>query len=192
MIQQFATQYFDEQDQANRELLGSELERQLEILETAYKNDKQIIVFGNGGSASTASHFVCDLGKGASRANLRRFRVFSLNDNMAMLSAYANDVSYDDVFSEALKNYVREGDVVIGITASGNSPNILKAIDVGRESGATTLGWIGFGGGKLKDKVDSALYCSSRNYGVVECAHMILHHVVAQHFMKRVPELGIS
>lgn len=192
MPHEFAAAYLAAQEEADRELNGPGLAEQLVILERAYLDDKQIIVFGNGGSASTASHFVCDLGKGASFPGLRRFRILSVNDNMAMLSAYANDLSYEDVFAESLKNYVRPGDVVIGITASGNSPNVLKAMQVAREAGAHTLGWIGFGGGKLKGMVDSHITLSSRNYGVVECAHVILHHIVAQWFMKRLPELDVK
>lgn len=192
MSQAFAATYLAAQEEANRELVGPALDEQIAILEKAYLEDRQIIIFGNGGSASTASHFVCDLGKGASFPGLRRFRVLSVNDNMAVLSAYANDLSYEDVFAEALKNHVRPGDVVIGVTASGNSPNVLKAIRAARTAGAVTLGWIGFGGGKLKELVDSHITCSSHNYGVVECAHVILHHIIAQHFMKRLPELDIK
>jgi D-sedoheptulose 7-phosphate isomerase len=192
MSKEFALAYMTEQEIANQELICPELDKQLEILEKAYLDNKQVIIFGNGGSASTASHFVCDFGKGTAKPGLRRFRVMSLNDNMALVTAYGNDIGYDDIFSEQLKNLVNPGDVVIGITASGNSPNILKAMQVANDAGAQTIGWIGFGGGKLKDVVNSHITCSSKNYGVVECAHMILHHIVAQFFMKRLPELEIK
>jgi D-sedoheptulose 7-phosphate isomerase len=192
MPNSFAAQYLRAQEEADLQLDSPSLAEQIAILEKAYLEDRQIIVFGNGGSASTASHFVCDLGKGASVPGLRRFRILSVNDNMAVLTAYGNDNSYEDIFSEALKNYLRPGDVVIGITASGNSPNVLKAMEVAKAGGATTLGWIGFGGGKLKGMVDSHITLDSRNYGVVECAHMILHHIIAQWFMKRLPELAIK
>jgi D-sedoheptulose 7-phosphate isomerase len=192
MSQEFASAYMEQQEIANRELICPELDKQIEILEKAYLEDKQIIIFGNGGSATTATHFVCDFGKGTAVPGLRRFRVLSLNDNMALVTAYGNDMGYDDIFSEQLKNIVNPGDVVISITASGNSPNILKAVEVAKKAGAINLGWIGFGGGKLKEMVDSDITCSSKNYGVVECAHVILHHIIAQYFMKRLPELGIK
>ncbi len=192
MIDEFAGSYLERQEEANRELRGPELARQIQLLEEAYLEDRQVFVFGNGGSASTASHFACDLGKGTARQGLRRFRVIALNDNMAVLSAYSNDMGYEHVFSEQLRNLVRRDDLAIGITASGNSPNILEAMRVAGEAGALRLGWIGFGGGKLKGMVDSSITCTSRDYGVVECAHTILHHIVAQYFMKRLPELGIE
>ncbi len=188
----FAATYLAAQEEADLQLNGPGLVEQIAILEKAYVEDRQIIVFGNGGSASTASHFVCDLGKGTVQPGLRRFRILSVNDNLPMLTAYGNDLSYDAIFAEPLKNYLRPGDVVIGITASGNSPNILQAMTVAKEMGAVTLGWIGFGGGKLKDMVDSHITLESRNYGVVECAHVILHHIIAQWFMKRLPELAIK
>ena len=184
MPKNFVSEYFRQQKESLDEMLNDELVRQVEVLFRAWKEDKQVFVFGNGGSASTASHFSCDLGKGAAIEGKRRFRIMSLNDNMAVFSAYANDNGYEHVFSEQLKNVLNPGDVVIGITASGNSPNILEAMEYARSVGAFTIGWIGFGGGKLKDLVDSHLTLSSRNYGIVEGAHVILHHAIAQHFME--------
>jgi len=183
MPSNFMEKYFDLQKESLNELITAELDRQVEILYDAWKQDKQVFLIGNGGSASTASHFACDLGKGAAIEGKRRFRIMSLNDNMAVFSAYANDNGYEHVFSEQLINVLNEGDVVIGITVSGNSPNILQAMEYAREVGAITLGWIGCNGGKLKDMVDSALILSSSNFGVVEGAHVVLHHAIAQQFL---------
>ena len=183
MPSDFMGKYFEWQKDSLDELLTAELDRQVKILYDAWKQDKQVFIIGNGGSASTASHFACDLGKGAAIEGKRRFRIMSLNDNMAVFSAYANDNGYESVFSEQLMNVLNPGDVLIGITVSGNSPNILRAVEYANKVGATTLGWIGFNGGKLKEIVDSALCLSSSNFGVVEGAHVVLHHAIAQQFI---------
>jgi D-sedoheptulose 7-phosphate isomerase len=106
---------------------------------------------GNGGSASTASHFACDLGKGTIIEGKPRFRVISLNDNISLITALSNDCGYEEVFREQLMNLVNTGDIVIGITGSGNSPNVLKAMEYARSRGAVTIGFIGFDGGKLRE-----------------------------------------
>jgi D-sedoheptulose 7-phosphate isomerase len=109
---------------------------------------------GNGGSAAMASHLVCDLGKGTVRKGKERFKIMSLNDNVPLLTAYANDFGYETVFAEPLASLAEPGDVAIAISSSGNSPNVLRAMDVARERGLTTIGITGFEGGRLKDKVD--------------------------------------
>ena len=124
-------------------------EKFLQLLESAYQDGRQVFLMGNGGSGSTASHAASDLNKGVSYGRAKRFRVMSLSDNMATLTAYANDVSYSDVFVEQLKNFLHSGDLVIGISGSGNSPNILKAIEYANQQGAVTVGLCGFSGGKL-------------------------------------------
>ncbi|RQV98772.1 SIS domain-containing protein [bacterium] len=151
----------------------------IEIFEQAYDNDRTVYICGNGGSSSAASHWVCDFAKGTIAQGKRRLRMFSLGDNDAMLTAYANDLDYEQVFSEPVKTYVRKDDVVILITASGNSPNILKAAAAAREQGAVTVGLIGFGGGKLKSLVDHSVVVQSREYGPVEDLHMILDHIIS-------------
>ncbi len=143
----------------------------------AYDRDQQIFVIGNGGSASTASHFACDLGKGTIVQGQRRLRIMSLTDNVAVMTAWANDVSYDDMFVEQLKNLLNPGDLVIGISASGNSPNILKAIDYARSRKAMTVGLTGFGGGKLVAAADTCIVVDSDDYGPVEDIHLILDHI---------------
>ena len=149
-----------------------------DCLVQAHSRDAQIFVLGNGGSASTASHWACDLGKGTVVPGERRYRIISLTDNNAVITAYANDVSYEDVFVEQLKNLVNPGDVVVGISASGNSENVLRAIRHGNDIGATTIGVTGFGGGKLAKMSDIAFIADSHDYGQVEDLHLILNHIL--------------
>ena len=116
------------------------------VLRDAMLNGRQVLIMGNGGSAATASHFACDLGKGAVAKGCPGFRAISLTDSMAMFSAHANDYGYDHVFSSQLANLVQPGDVVIGMSGSGESRNVLNAIELARELGATTVGFVGFDG----------------------------------------------
>lgn len=155
----------------------TEIRRVIDKIMDAYENDRQIFVIGNGGSASTASHFACDLGKGTVVPGQRRLRIMSLTDNVAVMTAWANDVSYDDIFVEQLKNLLNSGDLVIGISASGNSPNVLKAIDHARSRNCSTVGLTGFGGGKLVTAVDACVVVESHEYGPVEDIHLILDHI---------------
>ena len=150
-----------------------------ELLLDAYEDERQIFILGNGGSASTASHFACDLSKGTIKGNGKRFKVISLTDNVALMTAWANDSSYDDVFKEQLENLLRPGDVVIGISASGNSRNVLNAIGYARSMDCVTLGFAGFGGGELARIVDECIVVESHRYGPVEDIHLMLEHIVS-------------
>jgi D-sedoheptulose 7-phosphate isomerase len=159
-----------------------------EMLFRAYQNQKQVLTLGNGGSASTASHMAADLGKNTIEANMRRFRIISLNDNMSLLTALANDAGYENVFSEQLKNLVRAGDLLIVISASGNSPNVLSAIHCAQERSAQVVGLLGFGGGEAARLVDLPIVVPSSHYGVVEDAHLVINHVLVEHFRHRLAE----
>jgi len=150
------------------------------LLESAYQNGRQVFFMGNGGSGSTASHFVCDLNKGVSCGRPKRFRGISLNDNLATLTAYANDVAYEDVFVEQLKNFLGAGDLVVAISGSGNSPNVLKAIAYANSRGAHTVGLCGFDGGKLAAAVRTPILAPVHDMQKAEDAHMILLHVAMQ------------
>ncbi len=145
---------------------------------------------GNGGSASLASHFACDLSKGTLQNvhddNEKRFRVISLTDNIALMTAYSNDLGYEHVFSQQLKNLVNEGDVVIGISASGNSKNVINAISLAKKSKAVSIGLLGFDGGKLKEIVDLKLWVNKDNYGIVEDVHSSLQHMICFAVKERV------
>lgn len=147
---------------------------------------KRIFVFGNGGSATTASHFACDLGKGTVVDKELKLSVISLADNMALMTAIANDFGYASVFKEQLASLLNEGDVVIGISASGNSPNVLEAIEYAKSKGAMTIGICGFGGGKLAEIADRALVFCAMDYGQVEDAHMVLLHFISREVRRRI------
>jgi D-sedoheptulose 7-phosphate isomerase len=160
-----------------------------ETVERAYRDDRQVFLIGNGGSASTASHMACDLAKNIYPANplagIRRFRVLSLTDNVALITALANDCGYDRVFAEQLSYFVRPDDLVIAISASGNSPNVVEALVAARAAGARTAALLGFDGGRARDLADSAVVIESRDYGHVEDAHLIVNHLVTA-WMRRV------
>ena len=148
----------------------------------------QIFLCGNGGSAATASHMANDLGKGASYGHKRPFKVIALTDNVSWMTALANDIDYDSVFSEQLRNFAQPGDVLIGISGSGNSQNVLNAVQVAREKGMTTVGLVGFGGGKLAGMVDLPVVVDSHHMGRVEDVHMVLVHLICYYFMEQEEE----
>jgi D-sedoheptulose 7-phosphate isomerase len=149
----------------------------------AYESCAQIFLAGNGGSAALASHLACDLAKtvsGAQPRNLdKRFRVISLSDNVATLTAWANDESFDCVFSEPLRNSAQPDDVLLVISASGDSPNIIKAIETGLRLQMTTIGLLGFSGGQAKTMLDEFILIDSDDYGIVEGAHGVLTHLLS-------------
>jgi D-sedoheptulose 7-phosphate isomerase len=153
-----------------------------EILFRAYRNDKQVLVMGNGGSSSTASHMAADLAKNTIGPNMRRFRIMSLNDNAAIVTALANDLGYENVFSEQLTSLVGAGDVLIAVSASGNSPNILNAMRYARSRSAEVVGLFGFDGGQAVALADLAIIVPSDDYGVVEDLHLVINHILVDFF----------
>ena len=152
----------------------------IELLYGARLSQRHVFIMGNGGSASTASHFVCDLAKNTRKPGLPNYRVIGLTDNMALLSALANDEGYENVFSQQLSSFVQPGDVVIAISASGNSMNVLNAIDLANQMGATTVGLTGFDGGRLRSKVDINLHVPSECIEHVEDIHLMLEHLICK------------
>jgi D-sedoheptulose 7-phosphate isomerase len=144
----------------------------------AHAARRHVFVLGNGGSASTATHFACDLSKATVVEQRSRLRVTALNDNVALLTAWANDATYDQVFAEPLRNLLDPGDIVIAISASGNSTNVLEAVRVARSMGAVIVGMAGSGGGRLLQMVDIALLADSSDHGVVEDCHLALQHAI--------------
>jgi D-sedoheptulose 7-phosphate isomerase len=145
---------------------------------SAYDEGRTVFLFGNGGSASLASHFACDLGKGTAGVGKqrKRFRVAALTDNIPTMTAWANDSSYDDIFAEQLLNQVRPGDVAFAISCSGNSPNVLKALQVARQEGAFLIGLTGFQGGKMIHLCDLCLVIPSANMQIIEDLHLSVAH----------------
>jgi D-sedoheptulose 7-phosphate isomerase len=159
-----------------------------ETLFRAYRYNKQVFVMGNGGSSSTASHMAADLAKNTIGPNMKRFRIVSLNDNAAIMTALANDLGYENVFSEQLTNLVQAGDVLIVVSASGNSPNVLKAMHYARSRSAEVVALLGFDGGAAAELADIALVVPSDHYGVVEDVHLIINHILVEYFKTRFAE----
>lgn len=156
----------------------SAIQSMVQILVEARLNDRQVFVMGNGGSATTASHFVCDLAKNTRVPGLPYFRVIGLADNVAAITAYANDEGYEMVFSQQLAGLIREGDVVIAISASGNSPNVLKAVELANAANAITIGLTGFTGGKLGPMAKLHIHVPSTRIEQVEDIHLMIEHMV--------------
>jgi D-sedoheptulose 7-phosphate isomerase len=150
----------------------------------ARDNNRHIFVCGNGGSASTASHFSCDVVKGASFGRDRRFRILALTDSLPTLTAYSNDVCYDCVFEEQLKNFAQSHDLVMAISGSGNSPNVLRAVEYGNSIGCKTIALTGRDGGKLGSLAQLNIQVRAEHMGRIEDAHLIICHMIAYHFME--------
>lgn len=156
----------------------------LDALRVALRDDRQVFIMGNGGSAANASHFVTDLGKGASDAIGRRFRCLSLNDNVAWMTAIGNDYAYEDIFVRQLENYARPGDVVIGVSVSGNSPNLVKALQWAAEKGLTTVALVGAKRGRMAELARHVAVINDTHYGRVEDAQMGILHMLCYAFME--------
>lgn len=149
-------------------------------LVNAFEENRTVFVCGNGGSASTASHMAADLAKNTGGAGRPGLRVMCLNDNMAWLSALANDFGYEHVFVEQLRNLLQPRDVLVAISASGNSPNVVRAAEFVRARGGRTVGLVGFTGGRLRETCDVVVHLQSADYGRVEDGHLILNHILTE------------
>lgn len=178
------TNYVQSQKTALDSIPVEGVARIVEHLRRALDEDRQIFVFGNGGSAANASHFATDLGKGASDKLGRRFRVLSLNDNVSWLTALGNDYAYEDVFLRQLENYGRAGDVVLTMSVSGNSPNLVKAVEWARRNGLVTIALLGAKRGALATLAQEVIVIDSVHYGRVEDAHMGICHMACYAFME--------
>lgn len=172
------TTYFEQLQEVVANLPAGLVEQVVTILLDSARRGSKVFVFGNGGSASTASHFACDLAKNTQVPGAVRFRVIGLTDNIPLMTAWANDTAYDNIFAAQLEPLVESGDVVIGISCSGNSSNVLKAMAVARQAGATTIAFTGDQGGRLKEMVDLCLQVPSPRIEQQEDAHLILEHCI--------------
>ena len=182
-IQDFATEYIKGVGRLMDSLDAAQIARMVELVEQAGESGKRIYAIGNGGSAATASHFVNDMGKGASLGRERRFKIVPLTDCVPWMTALSNDLCYEDVFVEQLRNFAEPGDVVIAVSGSGNSENVLRAVRYAREAGCHTVGLAGFQGGKLKELVDCCIVVESDHMGRIEDLHLVLLHIVCYYFM---------
>lgn len=159
-------------------LSAEDISTVMNILEDARINGKRIFICGNGGSASTAAHFECDFNKGISYDQKVKYDFECLSDNVPMMMAIANDIGYEDIFVVPLRNKLKSGDIVIGISGSGNSENVVKAIEYGNEIGAETIALVGYDGGRLKEIAKYYIHVKADNIQVVEDVHLMLDHMM--------------
>lgn len=183
LVQAFLENYRSELSGLLQSLNLEQVGRFIEILKRARDEDRQIFVFGNGGSAATASHFAVDMVKGASLACQKRFRIMALTDQVPTITAYANDMGYEVVFEEHLRNFARSGDIVLAISSSGNSPNVLRAVEYANSIECVSLGLCGFEGGKLAALCHHSLTVPSTHVGRIEDLHMLTCHLICYYFM---------
>lgn len=169
--------YFDQLKATMDKISRNEISTLLNLLVDALEAGRTVFTLGNGGSAATASHLAVDFNKGLSYGKARRFRFLCLSDNLPTLTAYANDVSYEDVFVEPLKNFLEAGDLLIAISGSGNSRNVLKAVEYANEHGAITVGLTGYDGGLLRKTARYGVHIPIRDMQVTEDLHMVLDHL---------------
>lgn len=177
---QRVTSYLTSLQETINQLPKEEIVRVIELLHTVRFAGRQVFIMGNGGSASTATHFVCDLAKNTRRRDWPHYKVIGLSDNMAIFSAYANDEGYENVFSQQLANLVMPEDIVIAISASGNSKNVLNAVALAKSHNAVTIGFTGFDGGMLCSMVDINIHVNSNVIEHVEDIHLMLEHMIVK------------
>ena len=173
--------YFVELEEMVRAISMPHLESVLRLLEDGYHHGHRIFIMGNGGSAATASHFALDLAKNTIMPGAPRLKAISLTDHVPLITAWSNDTAYEHIFAEQLANMIEPGDVVVGISASGNSPNVINAMKLTKQYKASTVALLGAKGGKLKDIVDAYVLAPGQNIEQEEDAHMILSHVITRH-----------
>jgi D-sedoheptulose 7-phosphate isomerase len=189
-------QYSDRLKSEISRLPGDQVARFVDKLEQAYKDDRQVFIIGNGGSATSASHFAEDLGKGLlsedelKRFSRRRLRVQSLTDNNGWLLAIGNDLGYEHVFTQQLANFARTGDLLIAISGSGNSPNILNAVRWARDNSLFSFGLTGFNGGQLKQIQDDGIHVELNDMGMVESLLLCIFHWVLNDLYARIHQEG--
>ena len=189
-MKQWISDYIRAQKAAHDSIPVEGVAQLIEQLRDALKQGRHIFVFGNGGSAANASHFATDLGKGASDKVGKRFRVLALNDNVSWMTALANDYAYEDVFVGQLQNYGQPGDLALGISVSGNSPNCVKALAWAREHGLRTVALVGGKRGRRAELAERVLAINDTHYGRVEDAQMGICHMLCYAFMEH-PEWGL-
>jgi D-sedoheptulose 7-phosphate isomerase len=188
-MKQWISNYIKAQKAAHDSIPADAVAQVIEKLRQALKENRQIFVFGNGGSAANASHFATDLGKGSSDKVGKRFRVLSLNDNVSWMTALGNDYSYEDIFVGQLQNYGNAGDVALGISVSGNSPNCVKALEWAKKNGLRTVALVGAKRGKMAEIAEQSIVIADTHYGRVEDAQMGICHMLCYAFMEN-PEWG--
>jgi len=178
----FAVKHLDGLASVLTSMPTEKLAEAIKMLDQARSEDRQVLIAGNGGSASTASHMAADLMKTVAQNGGRSFRIIALTDNVPLLTAFGNDMGFDEIFSGQLSVLGREGDVLVVISGSGNSANIVKAVETARDAGLHTIGFLGMGGGKVAEMVDVPVVVPSEEYAYIEDAHLALNHLMATYF----------
>lgn len=186
----FAAEYLQNTLPLFREYESENFVQAMDLIEDTYLRDSTVYICGNGGSASTAGHMVNDLSKGASVEGKRRIRVHGLSDSIALVTTYGNDCGYESIFVEQMKNLWRPGDLLIGISASGNSPNVVRAAEYAQRHGGSVIGLVGFSGGKLKENSTVSIHFKSYNYGSVEDCQLMFSHLSSQYMYKFIENQG--
>ena len=184
MDQTYFKNYIDQQKIAYDAIPLDRVEQFINQIKTCWQNDQQLFAFGNGGSASNVSHFITDLGKSASDRMGKRFRCLSLNENLSWITAIGNDYAYEDVYLRQLQNYGRPGDLVLTLSVSGNSPNVVKAVEWANDNGLTTLALVGGKGGRLANLAHESIVIEDTHYGRVEDAQMTICHMLCYGFIE--------
>ncbi len=182
---EFATKYMAALSLTLNSFRLTDVENAARSLERARENGATIFVCGNGGSASTASHFACDMVKGASYARPLRFKIMALTDSLTTITAYSNDLSYEFIFVEQLKNFAKPGDVVIAISGSGNSPNVIHAVQYANSIGCETIALTGRDGGRLGPLAQIEIRVAEPHMGRIEDSHMVVCHLLSYYFMEQ-------
>lgn len=180
------TNYFNQVTNTLKNIDKSKINQFVNLLLETYENENTIFVFGNGGSGATASHFCADLIMGVSYNLNKKFKAICLNDNVPNLSAVANDYSYENIFVGPLKNFLKKGDLVVGISGSGNSLNVIKAIDYANDMGVKTVAFCGYEGGIIKKKTHLSIHVNINDMEVSEDIHLIVSHCVKQILAERI------
>jgi D-sedoheptulose 7-phosphate isomerase len=188
-VKQWISNYITAQKAAHDSIPVDAVALLIETLRGVLKEDRQVFVFGNGGSAANASHFATDLGKGSSDKVGKRFRVLSLNDNVSWMTALANDYAYEDAFVGQLQNYGKPGDLALGISVSGNSPNCVKALEWAKKNGLRTAALVGAKRGRMAEIAEQVISIKDTHYGRVEDAQMGICHLLCYAFIEN-PEWG--
>lgn len=181
-------EYFAAYEQVLANLPYREIDKAIAEIMSAYGRGSSIFTFGNGGSAALASHLACDLGKGTiiGQNGHKRFRVIALTDNVPLMTAWANDVCYEQIFAQQLQNFVVPGDLAFAISGSGNSPNVLRGLELARQAGARTLGLTGFKGGEMQALCDVCVVLPSDNMQIIEDFHLSVTHAISSAIRHRV------
>ena len=185
-MQEYIKNFLNEINKQVQKVSWQEIARAIKLLQATYENDGKIFLIGNGGSAAIASHFTNDLNKTVfgykGDKKTKRFQAICLADNTSALTSWANDVGYESVFAEQLKNFAQGKDALFAISSSGNSPNIIKAAQAAKSLNMAVIGLVGFDGGKLLSLADAKIHVPSENYAIVESAHDDICHLITTYF----------